>query len=298
MLPALFLYLTLVDNVRVLISQHDLAAAERAVQAYRKQSGSTPECAAALSWLARGALDARQLDQADAYAIETRKLSDQLLHTRKLDADPWLPTAVGAAIEVHAQVLAARGERGDAVEFLRQQLALFRTTSVNERIQKDINLLSLEGKPAPALEEAEWLGPKPASLAALRGHPVLLFFWAHWCGDCKAEVAILAEIRRLFAPKGLAVIAPTRLYGYAAQGAQAAPPAEKKYIEAVWRQYYAPLNDVPAPMGAGNFLQYGASTTPTLVLIDAAGVVRFYHPGAISGPELAAHIQAVLKPTR
>ena len=72
MLPALFLYLTLVDNVRVLISQHDLAAAERAVQAYRKQSGSTPECAAALSWLARGALDARQLDQADAYAIETR----------------------------------------------------------------------------------------------------------------------------------------------------------------------------------------------------------------------------------
>jgi thiol-disulfide isomerase/thioredoxin len=205
---------------------------------------------------------------------------------------------VGAAIEVHAQVLAARGERGDDVVFLRQQMALFRTTSVNERIQKDINLLSLEGKPAPVLEEAEWLGPKPAPLAVLRGHAVLLFFWAHWCADCKAEVAILAEIRRLFAPKGLAVIAPTRLYGYAAQGAEAAPPAEKKYIEAVWRQYYAPLNDVPAPIGAGNFLQYGASTTPTLVLIDAAGVVRFYHPGAISGPELAAHIQAVLKPTR
>jgi len=296
MLPALFLYLTLVDNVRVLISQHDLAAAERAVEAYRKQSGSTPECAAALSWLARGALDARQLDKADAYAIETRKLSDQLLRTRKLDADPWLPTAVGAAIEVHAQVLAARGERGDAVEFLRQQMALLRATSVNERIQKDVNLLSLEGKPAPALEEAEWLGPKPVPLAALRGHTVLLFFWAHWCSDCKAEVAILAEIRRLFAPKGLAVIAPTRLYGYAAQGADAAPAAEKKYIEQVWRQYYAPLGDVPAPIGAGNFLQYGASTTPTLVLIDAAGVVRFYHPGAISGPELAARIQALLKP--
>jgi thiol-disulfide isomerase/thioredoxin len=296
MLPALFLYLTLVDNVRILISQNDLAAAERAVQAYRKQSGSTAESAAALSWLARGALDARQFDRADAYAVETRKISDQFLRTRKLDADPWLPTAVGAAIEVHAQVLASRGERGDAVDFLRQQLAQFGTSSIHERIQKDINLLSLEGKPAPPLEETEWLGPKPAPLAALRGHPVLLFFWAHWCGDCKAEVPVLAEIRRVFAPKGLVMVAPTRLYGYAAQGADAAPPAEKKYIELVRRQYYAALADVPAPLSSGNFLRYGASTTPTLVLIDATGVVRFYHPGAVSGPELAARIQTLLKP--
>ena len=295
MLPALFLYLTLVDNVRILISHNDLAAAERAVQAYRKQSGSTAECAAALSWLARGALDARQLDRADAYAIETRKLSDQLLHTRKLDADPWLPPAVGAAIEVHAQVLAARGERGNAVDFLRQQLALFGTTTLHERIQKSINLLSLEGKPAPPLEAADWLGSKPASLAALRGHPVLLFFWAHWCSDCKAEIAILVEIRKVFAPKGLVLVAPTRLYGSVALGAEAAPPAEKKYIELVRRQYYSGLGDVPIPISAGNFLKYGASTTPTLVLIDAAGVVRFYHPGNVSEPELAARIQTLLK---
>jgi thiol-disulfide isomerase/thioredoxin len=296
MLPALFFYLTLVDNVRILIAHNDLAAAERAVEACRKPSGGTSECAAALSWVARGALDARQFDRADVYAIETRKLSDRLPGMRKLDSDPWLPTAVGAAIEVHAQVLAARGERGDALDFLRRQLSLFGTTSLHERIQKDINLLSLEGKPAPPLEEAEWLGPKPPSLAALRGHPVLLFFWAHWCSDCKAEVAILAEIRRIFAPKGLAMVAPTRLYGYAGQGAEAAPPAEKQYIAAVRRQYYAPLSDVPAPVNAGNFERYGASTTPTLVLIDAAGVVRFYHPGAISGPELEARIRALLKP--
>jgi thiol-disulfide isomerase/thioredoxin len=294
MAPALFLYLTLVDNVRTLIAQHDLAAAERSVRAYQKQSGSTPESAAALSWLARGSLEARQLDRADAYAIETRALSDRLLRTRKLDADPWLPTAVGAAVEVHAQVLAARGERADAVAFLRQQLAQFGTTSLHERIQKDINLLSLEGKPAPPLEEAEWLASKPVPLAALRGHPVLLFFWAHWCGDCKAQVAILAEIRKLYAPRGLVLIAPTRYYGYAAHGADAAPPVEKQYIETVRRQYYAVLGDVPVPLSNGNFLQYGASTTPTLVLLDAAGVVRFYHPGAVSGPELATRIQAVL----
>jgi thiol-disulfide isomerase/thioredoxin len=297
MIPALFLYLTLVDNVRGLLAQHDLGAAQRTVAAYRKQSGATAEYAAALSWLARGELDARQFDRADADAVETRKLADQLLRTRKLDSDPWLPTAVGAAIEVHAQVLAAGGERGDAVDFLRQQATLFAATSIGERIRKNLNLLNLEGKPAPALEESAWLatGPKPVPLAALRGHPVLLFFWAHWCSDCKAEVAILAEIQRVFGPRGLVLAAPTRYYGYIGQGVDAAPPAEKPYIEAVWRQYYAPLGSVPAPLSAGNFLQYGASSTPTLVLLDAAGVVRYYHPGAVSEVELAAHIQAVLK---
>jgi hypothetical protein len=85
------------------------------------------------------------------------------------------------------------------------------------------------------------------------------------------------------------------LYGYVANGQDAAPSVEKKYIDLVRRQYYSPLGDVAVPMSAGNFLKYGASTTPTLVLIDPAGVVRLFHPGNLSGQELAARIQAVLK---
>jgi thiol-disulfide isomerase/thioredoxin len=294
MVPGLLLYLTLANDIKDLVARNDLVDAERMVRASQKQAGSTPEFAAALSWLARGELGANQFDRADAYAVETRRLADQLLHTRKLDSDPWLPTAVGAAIEVHAQVLAARGERSDAVTFLNEQLALFGNTSIGERLHKNLNVLSLEGKLAPTLDESDWLGSKPTPLSALRGHPVLLFFWAHWCVDCKAEVAILAEIRRIYGPKGLALMAPTKYYGYVAEGQDAAPALEKKYIEAVRRQFYAPLGDVPAPLSNANFLKYGASTTPTLVLIDGAGVVRLYHPGNLSAPELAARIQAVL----
>jgi hypothetical protein len=79
-----------------------------------------------------------------------------------------------------------------------------------------------------------------------------------------------------------------------ANGVDAAPQVEKKYIEEVRRQYYGALGDVPMPLSNANFLKYGASTTPTLVLIDGAGVVRLYHPGALSGPDLAVRIQAVL----
>jgi thiol-disulfide isomerase/thioredoxin len=294
MLPILLLYLALANDVQEMIAHNDLAGAERMVRASQREAGSTPEFAAALSWLARGELAAKQLDRADAYAVETRKLADQLLHSYKLDSDPWLPTAVGAAIEVHAQVLAARGELNDSLTFLNEQLALFRTTSIGERLAKNLNLLSLNGKPAPALDETDWLGRKPPALAALRGHPVLLFFWAHWCVDCKAEVPVLAEIQKIYGPKGLVLIAPTRYYGSVAQGQDAAPAVEKKYIEAVRRQFYAALGDVPVPLSNANFLKYGASTTPTLVLVDSAGVVRLYHPGNLAGPELATHIQALL----
>src|SRR5271157_775328 len=290
-----FLFASLVNDVRGLIARHDFAGAEREVRTYQAQTGASSEMAAALSWLARGALDAKRVDQAESYAAETRKLALELLRTRKLDGDRWLPTALGASIEVHAQALAARGERPEAIAFLRQQLDQFGATSLAERIRKNLDLLTLEGKPAPVLEENDWLGPKPASLAALRGHPVLLFFWAHWCPDCKAEAPVLAALMNTYGPQGLVLAGPTKLYGYAAGGEEAGPAAEKQYIEQVRRRYYAALADMPAPISAANFLTYGASTTPTLVLIDRAGVVRFYHPGAASEAELSARIQAILR---
>uniref|UniRef100_Q028K1 Redoxin domain protein n=1 Tax=Solibacter usitatus (strain Ellin6076) TaxID=234267 RepID=Q028K1_SOLUE len=286
---------SLINAVRTLIAGHDVPAAERLARSYQARTGPTPELAAAFSWIARAQFDAKNYDQADALAQETTKIASRFLMGQKLDDDPWLPTAQGAAIEVHAQVLAARGERAEALEYLRGQLKQFTGTSLAERIRKNINLLSLEGKPAPPLEEKEWLGPKPPSLAALRGHPVLLFFWAHWCSDCKAEIGIIANLRRTFAPQGLAVIGPTRLYGYVAGGEDAPAEKEKLYIEQVRKRFYADLLDMPAPLSAANFVAYGASSTPTLVLIDGGGIVRYYHPGNASEAELTARIRAALR---
>lgn len=286
---------SVINTVRGLIAKHDLPGAERAARAWQASNPASPELAAALSWLARATLEARKLDQADAFAGEAFKMASRFLMGQKLDDDPWLPTAIGASIEVHAQVLAARGERPEAISYLQTQLKQFTGSSLPERIGKNMNLLGLEGKPAPALDlsAAQWLGPKPPSLASLRGHPILLFFWAHWCSDCKAEVAIIANIRRTFAPQGLVVIGPSRLYGYVAGGEDAPAAKEKGYIEEIRRRYYGGLLDMAVPLSPSNFIAYGASTTPTLVLIDRAGVVRYYHPGNASEAELSAKIRAL-----
>jgi thiol-disulfide isomerase/thioredoxin len=255
----------------------------------------TPELAVAVSWMARGELGVKDYAKADAYAAETRKLSEGMLRKRKLDAEPMLPIALGASIEVHAQALAAQGGRSEAVGFLSDQLKLFAATSIVERISKNLNLLSLEGKAAPELDVSDWLGAKPPTLASLRGHAVLLFFWAHWCTDCRGEEPLIADLQKIYGPKGLVVMGPTKFFGYVANGEDAGPAVEKPYIDRIRREFYKTLPNMPAPLSGVNFERYGASTVPTIVLVDSAGIVRLYHPGVMPESELSARIQTVLR---
>jgi len=292
----LFLYASgsIIPDVRSAIAQKNFTLGEQHIQAYRTRQGVTPEMLEAMSWLGRGALAAKSLDKAEAYAAETRKLSLEELKKRKLDAERHLPIALGASIEVQAHVMAARGERDQAVSFLRRELETYRPTSIRTRIQKNIHLLSLEGKLAPALETAQWLGNQPKPLERLKGRPVLLFFWAHWCGDCKNQAPILSKVMTQYGPKGLALVGPTQRYGYTARGQDATPEQETPYIESVRKQHFASLPDMLVPVSEENFKNYGSSTTPTLVLIDKQGIVRLYNPGNLPYETLAAKIEEVL----
>ena len=284
----------IVDDVRSALAQNNFSVAESEVRSYQAQHGATPELAEAVSWMARAALDMQQFGTASQYAKQTRALVAQQLNTRRLDADSHLPLALGAAIEVQAQALAAQGKRPQAISLLQTAMSTYATTSIKARLQKNLNLLTMVGRAAPPLVETQFLGSKPAPLTQLKGSPVLLFFWAHWCKDCKYEGPIITRLRAEYASRGLNVIAPTQFYGYAAQGEDATPAAELAWIDTVRQRFYSGLLDVPVPISKTNFDHYGASTTPTLVLLDRQGAVALYHPGLMSYEDLRSALDKVV----
>lgn len=287
---------TVIQKVRAAIAEDDFKKGEAIVLNDLAEKGTTPEAIEALSWLGRGAVAAKRYDEAQGYAAQTYTMVEEALMTRKLDDETHLPLALGASIEVQALALAGQGGRSDAVLFLRRELETYKGTSIVERLNKNVNLLSLEGTPALALDRGEEVGSPTPSLGDLRGKPVMLYLWAHWCGDCKVQGPILETLMNKYKNTGLTLIAPTKLYGYVARRKTAEPEEELAYIGETLDKFYPWMKAMAIPVSAQVFERYGVSTTPTLVLIDRAGNVSKYNPGRLTAEELEPLIQAIAAP--
>ncbi|MDA1095181.1 MAG: TlpA disulfide reductase family protein [Acidobacteria bacterium] len=272
--------------------QVDQAQALIETQRPHHDTGS-PDWLLAASWLGRGASFAERWDVAERYANEARDGSVALLARRDLDADAQLPLALGAGIEVLGQAMQARGDREGAIQFLGDERARYRGTSIETRIQKNALLVGLEGEPFPELDVDEHLGPALPSTDSLKGKVVVAFFWAHWCPDCKRQLPALEQLHDTYGDQ-VAIIGPTQLYGYISRGEDATPEQELAYLRGPYQERF-PLPDwMSVPISQQNFLDFGVSTTPTLVVIDREGIVRLYNPGDLSYEELAPQVERLL----
>src|ERR1700760_2339400 len=63
----------------------------------------------------------------------------------------------------------------------------------------------LHGKPAPAFTLKD-LDGKKVTLAQFKGHPVVVNFWATWCGPCKLEMPWFEEFSHKYQDKGLVIL--------------------------------------------------------------------------------------------
>lgn len=118
------------------------------------------------------------------------------------------------------------------------------------------------------------------NLADLKGHPVILDFWASWCGPCAMEAPVLDRLARRYESKGLVVV-----------GVNASDPA------GVIKQYATQKGlSYPMLLDAGNdvFESYGVRSMPSLVILDKEGKVMAYLVGVVDEASLNEIVGAAL----
>lgn len=285
-----------VDDVRMIrfkLSAGDLPSAESILEYHRAEKGEDGDYLLGLAWVARGAALTGDWKAASGYAKSAREMAESKLKSpADYDSNREAVYALGTAIEVQAQALVAAGKKTEAVRFLdessKTQEASKAPFNLRARIWKRRNMIELEGKPAPAIRAEDQVGGDAPALGALRGKPVVLFFWWEACGDCKMQAAAFRRTVEKYAPKGVAFIAPTRFYS-------ANREEEKEKIEKAWKEVYALPDSVTAPISEEAMLRYGVSATPTFVFVNRKGFVRRYSPTRMTEERLSAAIEELLR---
>ena len=139
------------------------------------------------------------------------------------------------------------------------------------------------GKPAPDLTLPVAANGEIGSqmrLADLKGHPVLLDFWASWCGPCAIEAPVIDRVARRYGKRGLVVM-----------GVNVDDGAE--VIKA-----YASQKGLSYPMvidvGKQASKMYQVDKLPSLVVIDRQGNVLAFLTGMIDKASLNEIITAAM----
>ncbi|MCE9627297.1 MAG: TlpA family protein disulfide reductase [Candidatus Eisenbacteria bacterium] len=281
------------QGIRNKLSAGDLPSAESILEVYRDKNGEDASWLNGLAWLARGALLLGDLPKAQAYATDVRaRALKQLGTSRDIATAPDIETPLGAAIEVEAQRLErTRGKRA-AVDYLRGEIATFQgPTGFRSRLHKRLAMLTWVGAPAPEIVPERTLGEGAATLAALKGKPVVVFGFDKYCGDCKGQAATLKRAFDKHRAAGVRMIALTRHY----EQGDSLRAAEFAKVDSVWADVYAGLADVPRVVSTASMIQYGVSSTPTFVFIDRQGIVRRYTPTRLTEAELDREMAAIAR---
>jgi peroxiredoxin len=137
---------------------------------------------------------------------------------------------------------------------------------------------------------------KQYSLAAQRGHPVVVEGFAVWCPQCHREAPILARMDRTFAARGVrtwAILSNPYGSNYEFSGGKDLRLADRSDLKSYRSDFNAryPLLIDPT---FSTVNRYGVAGYPTLYVIDGKGKVVLATAGHLPYPTLAAAVEKAL----
>jgi thiol-disulfide isomerase/thioredoxin len=142
-------------------------------------------------------------------------------------------------------------------------------------------LPQMRGKAAPAFALTS-LDGKKVSLADYKGRPVLVNFWATWCGPCKVEMPWFEEFRKQYAAQGFEILG-------LADDVDAGKDAIAKVATKAGVSYPILLTDGKVQTAYG-----GLDVLPMSFYIDRNGVIVEQTAGLGSKDQIEANIKKTI----
>lgn len=131
------------------------------------------------------------------------------------------------------------------------------------------NNLPTIGQPAPDFTLSDLHGNEQ-HLADWRGQPVLINFWATWCGPCRREMPELMAAQERYHAEGLVVVTVNLSHQDA-----------RKSVEAFVEEFQPPFPILLDTTGEVAERNYGVIGLPMSFFIDRAGIIRGIYVGAL-----------------
>jgi thiol-disulfide isomerase/thioredoxin len=147
----------------------------------------------------------------------------------------------------------------------------------------------LLNKPAPVFTLVDLQGKK-VSLASFRGRPVMVNFWATWCGPCKVEIPWFEKLHDQYAGQGFEILGvSTDELDLDDKAKLSTEKAEVvKFAKGMQMNYPVLLNGLSLK-GYGELDSF-----PTSFYVDRSGKVVDVEVGLISRDEIEANIKKAL----